>query len=191
MRPNSAIFRQWNFDIPIAALAINLKGDRVAAAMADGSLRVLHAHPDVEQPTEITLHKGVSLSLEPDADGHAFLSGGDDGKVFIIDPDEAPTQIAEHKNQWIDHVAGSVEGHRAYSCGKKVYLLNDEGKTVGAPRAVESSVGGLAFSPNGKRLAVSHYNGISLYWTNSKETAPVKLMWKGSHLGLVWAALLV
>ncbi|MGE3623987.1 MAG: WD40 repeat domain-containing protein [Bdellovibrionales bacterium] len=187
MSRSSAIHRQWNFNVPIVALAINRRGDWMAAAMGDGSLRLLPASDEAEQPKEMTLHNGVSLSLQPDADDHAFLSGGDDGKVFIIDPQlEAPTLLAEQKGKWIDHVAASAEGEfRAYSVGKKIHLFDAEGEERYVAET-PSSPGGLAFSPNGKRLAASHYNGTSLYWTNSKDAAPVKLMWKGSHLGVIW-----
>ena len=157
------------------------------AALVDGSMRALPAHQEADQPRSFSLHNGVSLSLQPDADDHAFLSGGDDGKVFLIDPQlEAPTLLVEHKNQWIDHVAGSESGMRAYSVGKNVHLLNENGEKHGETLMHPSSVGGLSFSPNGKRLAASHYNGVSLWWTNAKQTLPVKLVWKGSHLGLIW-----
>lgn len=186
--PTSAVARQWNFNIPITSLITNRNGDWVAAALGDGSLRFLAAHEEVEQPQEMTLHNGVSLSLKPDADAHAFLSGGDDGKVFIIDPKlGAPTLIAEHKNQWIDHVASSIDGSlRAYSIGKTVHMLNAEGEKHGAPLTHPSSIGGMEFSPNSKRLAASHYNGVSLWWTNAKDAVPVKLNWKSSHLGIIW-----
>jgi WD40 repeat protein len=188
MPSSSAIARQWNFNIPVVSLAANRKGNWVAAAMADGSMRFLHAHADVEQPKEMNLHNGVSLSLAADADDHAFLSGGDDGKIFIIDPQlDAPTPIAEHKGQWIDNVTGSADGeYRAYSFGKNVQILSSDGEKHGGALTHPSSIGGLAFSPNSKRLAASHYNGVSLWWTNAKEAVPVKLEWKGSHLGCFW-----
>lgn len=186
--PSSAVARQWNFNIPITALTANRNGDWVAAALSDGSLRFLAAHEDVEQPKEMALHNGVSLSLKADADAHAFLSGGDDGKIFIIDPKlDAPTLIAEHKNQWVDHVASSIDGNfRAYSIGKTVHMLNEAGEKHGVPLLHPSSIGSMEFNPNSKRLAASHYNGVSLWWTNAKDAVPVKLVWKSSHLGLVW-----
>jgi WD40 repeat protein len=184
----SAVAKQWDFKVPIASLAINRRGNWVAVALGDGSLRLLPATDDPKTPKEMRLHNGVSLSLAPDADDHAFLSGGDDGKIFIIDPEiDAPTLIAEQKNKWIDHVAGSTEGEfRVYSAGKLVYLLDADGNESGAPRELLSSAGGLAFSPNNKRLAASHYNGVSLFWTNAKDSAPTKFSWKGSHLSLIW-----
>lgn len=186
MPSSPAVERQWNFGVPIASLCVNRNGDWVAAAMGDGSLRLLPANDEAEQPKEMALHNGVSLSLQSDADAHAFLSGGDDGKVFIVDPGlEAPNLLAEHKGKWIDQVAASAEGFRAYSEGKNVHLLDDEGKDAG-PFAAPSSIGGLTFSPNGKRLAASHYNGVSLWWTNAKDHTPAKFAWKGSHLNLIW-----
>lgn len=188
MAKPSAIAREWDFKTTISTLVVNRTGDWVAAALGDGTVRLLPAKADTEVASRtLDVHNGVSLSLQPDADEQGFISGGDDGKVFIIDPVmAAPTQIAEHKNKWIDHVAGSAEGYRAYSVGKQVYMLNPEGEAHGEPLAHPSSVGGLAFSPNGKRLAASHYDGVSLWWVNSKEQTPTKLVWKGSHLGVQW-----
>lgn len=188
MAQPSAIARTWDFKMPVTALTLNRNGDWVAAAFGDGSMRLLPANEHAEKPRELAVHNGVSLSLQPDADGQGFISGGDDGKVFLIDPVmAAPTLLAEQPKKWIDHVATSSDGYRAYAVGKNVYLLNPEGEAHGAPLAHPSSIGGLAFSPNGKRLAVSHYDGVSLWWVNSKEQTPVKLVWKGSHLGVIWS----
>jgi WD40 repeat protein len=189
-KANAAVFRQWNFDAPIIALRVNRNGDWVAAALGDGGARLLPANEEADVPKLFTLHDGVSLSLQPDADAHAFLSGGDDGKVVIIDPAvDVPTVIATNKNSWVDHVAGSADGkYRAYNVGKKIYVLDDEGKPkFDAPLVTPSNPGGMSFSPNGKRLAVSHYNGVSLWWMNAKNTEVTTLTWKGSHLDLIWS----
>jgi WD40 repeat protein len=183
----SAAAQQWNLPSTIAALTLNRQGDWVAAALGDGTIAVLPAQAEPGKPTIIPAHDGVSLSLQPDADGHAFLSGGDDGKVLLIDPNQGtPITLAERKGQWIDHVAASPDGaFRAYSAGKQVHLMNEAGEMTGSFEA-PSNPGGIEFSPNGKRLAVSHYNGLSLLWTNAKDSAATKLAWKGSHLGAIW-----
>lgn len=190
MDHNPAIYRQWDIDVPVLSLCINRNGDWVAAAMADGTARLFPASDEAIDPKIIKMHDGVSLSLQPDADEHAFLSGGDDGKVLILDPlTDATTLLAEHKNQWIDHVASAIDGGtRAYNTGKKIHVLNEEGsEKFGEPLSAPATPGALAFSPNGKRLAVSHYNGVSLWWMNAKETKPAFLEWKGSHLDLIWS----
>jgi WD40 repeat protein len=48
---------------------------------------------------------------------------------------------------------------------------------------VVSTVGGLAFAPKGMRLAITHYNGATLWFPNAKAN-PETLEWKGSHLGV-------
>jgi WD40 repeat protein len=179
----TAVARQWTLDTSILGLAHNRRGDWAALALANGGIAVLAADDAGEDPKIISAHEGVSLSLTPDADDHAFLSGGDDGRVVIIDPAIATaTEIAAHKGQWIDHVAAEASGQRAYASGKKLYKLNVDGALLGQAAVLPSSIGGLTYSPNGKRLAVSHYNGVSLFWAQAQDSEPELLPWKGSHL---------
>ena len=49
-----------------------------------------------------------------------------------------------------------------------------------------STVGGLAFAPKGLRLAVAHYNGVTLWFPNMA-AKPEFLEWAGSHLGVVFS----
>ena len=186
----SAIFRQWELGAPVVSLCVNRKGDWAAASLGDGTARLFPANEGADEAKNVKLHDGISLSLQQDADAHAFLSGGDDGRVVIVDPIlGTTTQIAEHKNQWIDHVAGSSDGkYRAYNTGKKIHVLDEEGKAKFAePLQTPSNPGALAFSPNGKRLAATHYNGVSLWWMNAKDKNAATLNWKGSHLDLLWS----
>lgn len=187
MPASNAVFRQWNFKVQAVALVSNQRGDCMALSLGDGSFRLLEAHADVEQPEEIAGHEGVSLCLVPDADDHAFLSGGDDGQVLVIEKGQSTSnQLAIHQGKWVDIVAGSVGGQRAYSVGKNVYMVDAAGNQIGAPLSLPSSCGGMAFSPNGKRLAASHYNGVTIWWANAKQPEPSAFQWKGSHLGLCW-----
>ena len=183
----SSVCRQWQFPSSLLSLVINRRGDWALAAMGDGSLVVLPTDDAGIDPKIMKAHEGVSLEIAADADAHAFLSGGDDGRVYIIDPEVAsPTLLAEEKGKWIDHVASGCEGHRAYASGKNLYRLSEEGEPLAAPSVLPSSIGGLSFSPNGKQLAVSHYNGVSLFWSHAPQTEAECLVWKGSHLNLGW-----
>src|SRR5262249_6347048 len=55
-------------------------------------------------------------------------------------------------------------------------------KTIELP----SSVGGLKFSPRGFRLAVAHYQGVTLWFPNASAT-PERLEWKGCHLDVTFS----
>src|ERR1035437_8941441 len=57
-----------------------------------------------------------------------------------------------------------------------------EEKSLGVP----ATVGGLAFAPKGLRLAVAHYNGVTLWFPNMA-AKPEYLEWAGSHLGVVFS----
>src|SRR5207244_3746471 len=82
------------------------------------------------------------------------------------------------KRRWIDHVAAGPDGAVAWSAGKFAYAQT--GKSEARSLEVASTVGGLAFAPKGIRLAVAHYNGVTLWFPNA-QAAPEKLEWKGSH----------
>ena len=47
-------------------------------------------------------------------------------------------------------------------------------------------MGGLAFAPKGRRLAIAHYNGATLWFPNTA-AAPERLEWKGSHVGVTFS----
>ena len=57
-----------------------------------------------------------------------------------------------------------------------------EEKSFDAP----STVGGLAFAPKGLRLAIAHYNGVTLWFPNMA-AKPEFLEWAGSHLGVTFS----
>jgi WD40 repeat protein len=107
------------------------------------------------------------------------ITGGDDGKVFVTGAQGDSKLVAQDlKHRWIDHVATGPDGALAWSAGKSAYMMAAKGdpKTI----EVQSTVGGLAFAPKGVRLAVAHYNGVSMWFPNS-QAAPEMLEWKGSH----------
>ena len=85
---------------------------------------------------------------------------------------------ADAKHRWIDHVAAGPDGALAWSAGKSAYVMAGKGD----PKTIEASstVGGLAFAPKGMRLAIAHYNGVTLWFPNA-QAAPEFLEWKGSH----------
>jgi WD40 repeat protein len=96
--------------------------------------------------------------------------------------------LAEQKGKWIDHVAAhAASAVRVYAAGKDVTILDRKGKNPPRKLTHSATVGGLAINPKGKRLAVSHYGGVTLWWLAAQDSKSQLLEWKGSHLNTVWS----
>jgi WD40 repeat protein len=131
---------------------------------------------------DATQRVGVDAAIVSSAsDGRRIVIGTDDGRVVAVAGDGVTTAIAtDAKWRWIDHVALAPDAV-AWSAGKEAFVKSGKAE----PRALDlpSSAGGLAFAPKGLRLAIAHYQGVSLWFPNA-DAAPEKLEWKGSHLGV-------
>ena len=140
--------------------------------------------PHEAETCRVGVHAGAILSSS--ADGERVVTGGDDGKVMVTAGDGTAIAVAsDAKGRWIDHVTLGPAGAVGWSAGKQAFVQTKKGGKAGdAARSLElpSTVGGLAFLPKGLRLAIVHYNGVTLWFPNVVGE-PEKLTWKGSHLG--------
>lgn len=120
------------------------------------------------------------------SDGKRVVLGGDDGKLVAIDA-KGETQVlaTDAKRRWIDNVALHADGSVAWSAGKTAFVQQPKGEL--RSHDVASTVGGLAFAPKGFRLAIAHYNGVTMWFPNMAQAAPEFLEWKGSHLGVTFS----
>jgi WD40 repeat protein len=137
------------------------------------------------EPQRVDVHAGGILAVT--GDGERIVTAGDDGKVITTAANmTAATIAADSKHRWIDHVAIAPDGTVAWSAGKETYVQPRKG---GEPRmiVVPSTVGGLAFAPKGLRLAIAHYNGVTLWFPNTAAATPERLEWKGSHIGVTFS----
>ena len=133
----------------------------------------------VGEARTIPVHDGAILASA--AEASRIVTGGDDGKVVATDAEgKSITLASDAKHRWIDHVAVGPAGAVAWSAGREAFVRGAKGaeRTL----AVPSTAGGLAFAPKGLRLAVAHYNGVTLWFVNA-QSEPDVLQWKGSHLG--------
>lgn len=173
----------WDFGDYAVATAAN--GRLIAIGFGDGTIRLFDSETPDAAPVVVPAHNGACLSLTADIDKGAFLSGGDDGKLVRITAMGDAQTLWESKGRWVEHVtthAGS--GVRVFAVGKTATIMDKKGGLRELAHA--SSVGGLAINPKGKRLAVTHYNGVSLWWLASK-AQPAVLEWRGSHLQAAWS----
>jgi WD40 repeat protein len=151
------------------------------AVFALGEEGLLFTSGDGE-PRRVDVHRGGILAAV--SDGERIVTAGDDGTVIATAADMSTATIAsDPKRRWIDHVAIAPGGAIAWSAGRETWVeaRRGEPRTIAAP----STVGGLAFAPKGLRLAISHYNGVTLWFPNAAEAAPERLEWKGSHLDVI------
>jgi WD40 repeat protein len=137
------------------------------------------------EPRRVDVHAGGILAAVDD--GERIVTAGDDGKVVATAADMTTATIAaDSKHRWIDHVAIAPDGTVAWSAGKESYVQPRKGvepRMIVAP----STVGGLAFAPKGLRLAIAHYNGVTLWFPNAARATPEPLEWKGSHIDVTFS----
>ena len=161
---------------PVTAAAF--LGATPVLALGDGAVLL-----GAEAPKRVDAHPDAAV-LTAVADRNRFVTGGDDGRVVSTTPDGSSETIGTEKGGWIDALALHPTGGVAWASGRNVRSRANGGEVKST--AVGSSVRGLAFAPKGYRLALSHYNGASLWFPNSSE-APQLLEWKGSHLDVMWS----
>ena len=180
-KPKITAGHLWHFDAPIVAVAFDAQGQG-AFALGDGTLRTFGVADAETKPIEA--HQGAALCLTAHPDG-GFLSGGDDGRLVHTEPGQAPRELFVQKGRWIESVAASSEtGLIGCTAGKVAHVFH-AGERMSFNHA--STALGLAFDPRGRRLAVAHYNGASLWWTKSADQQPKVLEWKGSHIAVTWS----
>jgi WD40 repeat protein len=175
--PTSSLATQVRlFDAGAHVTAAAFLSDTPAFALGDGA--ALIGEPGAM--TRVAAHPDGSI-LAAVSDGKELVTGGDDGRVVVTARDGTSREIAHEKGRWIDALA-TRGGNIAWAAGREARVRDRNGaiKTHAAPTTVR----GLCFMPKGHRLALAHYNGVSLWFPNVVAT-PNLLEWKGSHLDVV------
>jgi len=168
------VARTRAIDAGAPVVAVYFLGRTAAFVLGEEAVVLVRDKGDEQR---LPIHAGGILSAA--SDGVWVITGGDDGKVFVTgEKGDSKLVASDTKHRWIDHVATGPDGAIAWSAGKSAYVMTGKGE----PRTVEvqSTVGGLAFAPKGVRLAIAHYNGVTLWFPNA-QAAPEVLEWKGSH----------
>ena len=161
-------------------IAVHFLGDRAAFVGAEENVALVSGEGEISQ---VAVHGGAILCVA--SDGARIVTGGDDGKLVALDQaGEVTLLAADPKRRWIDNVALHPDGAVAWSAGKTAFVRS--GRAEDKSFEVPSTVGGLAFAPKGLRLAIAHYNGVSLWFPNMAANAEF-LEWAGSHLGVVFS----
>jgi WD40 repeat protein len=174
------------FDAGAHVVAAAWLGESPALALADGRMRI----GGKDDAAHHAVHGDDGL-LVAVAAADRFVSGGGDGRICATDASGGVVELAREGGAsatggpWIVAIAASPNGAVAWSVGRKVAVRDAKGAVsrFEAPTTAQ----GLAFAPKGYRLAVTHYNGVSLWFPNVQAPAQA-LEWKGSHLDVLWSA---
>jgi len=159
---------------------VHFLGDRAAFVGAEEHVALVDREGAI---TKVAVHGGGILCAV--SDGKRIVMGSDDGKLVALDDKGAVTLLAtDPKRRWIDNVAVHPDGALAWSAGKTAFVRGPKGEEKSLD--VASTVGGLAFAPKGLRLAVAHYNGVTLWFPNMA-AKPEFLEWAGSHLAVTFS----
>jgi WD40 repeat protein len=172
------------FDEIVLAAAILSDGTRAWAA---GSGEVVFVDA-TDTETRVVAHDGALLSATRAPDGLGMISGGDDGRLVLTRPDGSVTVLFEQANSWIEPVVASpISGFVACGTGKTVVCFDIKTPHDTNTLPHDATVMGLAFNPNGRRVAVAHKGGASVWYARGTGQSPVKLVWEGAHLLAAWS----
>lgn len=154
-------------------------GERALFSLGDGAVTVATREGELRR---FTAHRGAVLAAALHPDGLRLLTAGDDGALNAVTADGAVETLASSP-KWVDHVcASAASGVIAAAVGKEAIIFKDgrESHRFRYP----STVGGLALDAKGRRLAASHYGGVTLRYVLMADDKGVDLKWAGSHLAV-------
>ena len=162
-------------DLDSHALFAGFIADIAFFATADG-----HVHRAEGSVKTYAAHDGLTVARAI-ANSNALLTGGEDGRVMLIDAKGEGDEAFPKTRQWINAVAAAPDGTLAATAGKVVIFRTPKGtfREIAFERTIED----IAFFSKGLRLAACHYNGVALVFP-ATDGAATKLEWAGAHLGV-------
>ena len=167
-------------DLGAATTTAHWIGKVANFTLGDGA--IFRSAPD-SVSDRIAVHDGAILAACAHPDREHLLSGGDDGRLVAVGQTGEVRLLLQTRGKWVDHiVASAASGVIVASAGKEATVLVDgqESHRFQHP----STIGGVALDQKGRRLAISHYGGVTLRYALAADDPGTSLKWAGSHLGV-------
>ncbi|MBX2836373.1 MAG: hypothetical protein KTR35_05935 [Gammaproteobacteria bacterium] len=150
-----------------------IRDEHIVAGLGDGRL----VRIDSDGVRTLVRHQGAVTGAAKLSNG-SVLSAGQDGKLLLVS-EETTSVLLNSEQTWIDALAVSEDGTLvAAAVGKDVSVFSGT-ELIASFTDHPSTVSGLAFFKDKSQLAVSHYNGVSL-WSLADMAKPERLHWAGS-----------
>lgn len=160
---------------------MTLSDDAVYLGLGDG--QVVKLDKSFTEDT-VASHTGAVVSLSEGQDGSIF-SAGQDGRVMRHCGGDAAI-ISEDENDWVNALSTSnATGYLAVAKGRELNVFDGD-SLMAHFQSPTSTFTDVVFSPDGKELAASCYNGVSLFSTTDPDKADI-LPWKGSLVEVSWS----
>jgi WD40 repeat protein len=198
----SPLVRTTTLQLPvnITECCFNAGNSAVAVSRGDGKISIVTGFADIPPPDE---DDGSPLSLDLELATHdthdvaatrvcaaqdGFVTAGQDGRIFWLPADgiSGPQLLWQSDGGWIEAlVSHGASGVIAAATGKTVVVMDPTGAVTGLAD-MPGNISGLAFDGEARRLAVSHYDGVSILSLPGC-TIDLKLSWRGWHIGVSWS----
>lgn len=176
------------------ACCFSADGERCAVALGDGTIAIIDGissalDGDESTPLQTVFyprHRVAAVAVRFLRGG--FVTAGQDGTVIyapVADPSDA-RPLWQSDGDWIEAlVVHEGRGLAAFAAGRTIVVTDAEGAIL-REVLLEATVTGLCFDERGKRIAASHYGGVSLIDLESGDIDR-RLTWKGAHIGVTWS----
>ncbi len=176
------VFEHQLTDFP-RGLAFSSDGALLAVGAADGAVSIFRAG-DGTLVTTLRLAAEVSaLAFAPTTTTLAVASHDGLARLFDAMTGAQLVDFPSGTRAWAGPLAWSPDGVLAVAAGKQVRLWRANGSPLLETPPHESTVTGVAFSRDGRRLFTSSYGGVREWPVVNSGTAR-RLEWKGSLLAL-------
>jgi WD40 repeat protein len=176
------------------ACAFSHDGSVCAVALGDGTISLIEGFDEAAaggdgsglRATNLPLHRVAAVAVRRIRE--AFVSVGQDGRAMIVPAraERATRVLWQARDHWIEALTVHEDaGLIGLAAGKRVAVVAADGTMV-CEAELAQTVSGLAFDALAKRIAASHYNGVSVIEIDTGSVG-ISLAWRGSHVGVSWS----
>ena len=160
-------------------------GNKIYAGLGNNNVQSFYYSPeDALTPADIFDARGLPLCVcKNQKTDNGIMVGTDNSELLEID-NALQTSVSMQKG-WIEHISHSSSGLVAFSINKNCYVVDESGEFHEIHQE-HGSVTGLQFNSNGSVLAISRYDGVTL-WDSTEKKISEELEQKGAHLNLTWS----
>jgi WD40 repeat protein len=134
------------------------------------------------------LHEGAVTALAWHPGAHRLAIAGEDGAIEILDLDTSgTTTVTRSGGRGVELLAWNPAGTvLAIARGHAVAISAGDGRPISYLPAVESTIAGLSWSPDGALIACACYGGVRLFDPKTRRGVR-RLDAAGSMLSLAWS----